>query len=232
LTLLDFTWLYLNIHRMIHFIYVSLSAAARNFSVSGNLHSVSKFIFYCAVLYYTLPCFSLHNTLHFTYVFTMLFFTQHTSFYLREILSSHVKGLFCRISSLLYGFFAKETYHLKDTQCIVLTWDSQQPREISQSRKTRIQPWRPVWHDFFEYAWHDSLTCVTRPIHLCDMTHPYVWMTFLYVWHESCICVTWLSHVCDGTYFEFTYVTWLIHLCHETCSYVWHDSSIYVTGLF
>jgi len=136
-TLLDFTWLDLTLleytrYDSLHLL--SFSEAARNFSVSGNLYSVLIFIFLlcCTLLY-----------------FTILFFTPHTSLSLRETLSSHAIGLFCRTSFLLYGFFAKETYHLKDTQFIVLTWDSQQPREISQSRKTRIQPWRPVWHDFF-----------------------------------------------------------------------------------
>jgi len=46
---------------------------------------------------------------------------------------------------------------------------------------------------------------VTWLIHMCDMTHSYVW-------HDSFICVTWLIHMCDMTH-----------------SYVWHDSWRYVT---
>ena len=34
---------------------------------------------------------------------------------------------------------------------------------------------------------------VTWLIHICDMTHSYVW-------HDSFICVTWLIHVCDVTH--------------------------------
>ena len=34
--------------------------------------------------------------------------------------------------------------------------------------------------------WHDSFTCVTWLIHMCDMTHSHVW-------HDSFICVQWLS---------------------------------------
>jgi len=41
-------------------------------------------------------------------------------------------------------------------------------------------------------------------IHMCDMTHSYVW-------HDSFICVTWLIHMCDMTH-----------------SYVWHASFISV----
>ena len=55
-----------------------------------------------------------------------------------------------------------------------------------------------VRHNCFIY------TCVTWPIHTCDMTH-------LYVWHDSFICVIWLIHMCDMTH-----------------SYVWHDSFICV----
>jgi len=63
---------------------------------------------------------------------------------------------------------------------------------------------------------------VTWLIHMCDMTHSYVW-------HDSFICVTWLIHMCDKTHSyvwhdSFICVTWLIHMCDMTHSYVWHDS--------
>jgi len=43
----------------------------------------------------------------------------------------------------------------------------------------------------YSYVWHDSesFMCVTRIIHINDMTHSYVWYD---VWHDSFICVTWL----------------------------------------
>ena len=44
--------------------------------------------------------------------------------------------------------------------------------------------------------------CVTWRIHMCDMTHSYVW-------HVAFICVTWRIYVCDMTH-----------------SYVWHDALI------
>ena len=63
------------------------------------------------------------------------------------------------------------------------------------------------WQDEIS-VWHDSFICVTRLIHLCDMTQPSVW-------HDSFICVTCL-----------------IHLCDMTRSSLWHDSIICVTGPF
>ena len=75
----------------------------------------------------------------------------------------------------------------------------------------------------------DSVMCVTRLIHMCDMTHSYVR-------HDSFICVTWLIHMCDMTHSyvwhdSFICVTWLIHMCDMTHSYVWHDSFIFATWL-
>jgi len=58
----------------------------------------------------------------------------------------------------------------------------------------------------------------------CDMTHP---------------CVTWLIHMCGMTHFyvwhdSFLCVTWRIHMCgHDmTHSYVWYNSSMSVTWIF
>jgi len=76
------------------------------------------------------------------------------------------------------------------------------------------------------YVWHDSFICVTWLIHMCDMTHSYVWRdvficvndSFICV-NDSFICVTWLVHMCE----------WLIHTCDMTRSYVWHDSFVRVT---
>ena len=68
-----------------------------------------------------------------------------------------------------------------------------------------------------------NLTCVTWLIHMCDMTHSYVW-------HDSFIFVTWLIHICDMTHLyvwpdSFIRVTWLIHTCDMTYSYLRHDHS-------
>jgi len=40
--------------------------------------------------------------------------------------------------------------------------------------------------------WHDSFTCVTWLISICDMTHSHVW-------HDLLVHVTWLISICDMT---------------------------------
>jgi hypothetical protein len=69
--------------------------------------------------------------------------------------------------------------------------------------------------------WHDSIVCVARLIHTCDMTF---------------ICVTWLIPMCDMTHSyvwrdSFISVIWLMHACDMTHSYVWQDSRIQMTWL-
>jgi len=48
------------------------------------------------------------------------------------------------------------------------------------------------------YVWHDI--CVAWLIHMCGMTHPYVW-------HDSSICVAWLIHMCGMTH---------PYVCHDS----------------
>ena len=61
---------------------------------------------------------------------------------------------------------------------------------------------------------------VTWLIHMCDMTH-------LYMWHDSLICATWLIHVSDMTHSHVWHDT--RHVCDMTYWYVWHDVLICVT---
>jgi len=51
-------------------------------------------------------------------------------------------------------------------------------------------------------AWvrHDSSMCVTKVIHVCDVTHLRVWQNL------------------------FSCVTWLIHMCHKIHSSIWNDA--------
>jgi len=74
--------------------------------------------------------------------------------------------LFCRISSLLQGSFAKETYNLKE------------PTSLAFS----------MWDVTRQYVRHDSFICVTRLFHMCDMTHAYVW-------HDAFMWLAWLIHM-------------------------------------
>ena len=122
-----------------------------------------------------------------------------------------------------------------------------------------LDPWLPSRHFYrwfvtciyihvytheAECRGHDSFMCVTRLIHVCDMTHLYVscdgsyeWhVSSMYVWYDAFMRVIWLIHVCDVTHAyewhdSFACVTWLIHMCGMNHSYVWHDSFICVTWL-
>jgi len=97
----------------------------------------------------------------------------------------------------------------------------------------------PEWNQSYTrdmthlHVWHDSFTCVSWFLHMCDVTHPYMS-------RDSFVCMAWLIHTC---------VTWLLHVWHDsficetwlscvtqTCilqtySNVWHNSSIHVTWL-
>jgi len=105
----------------------------------------------------------------------------------------------------------------------------------------RLLLWRDVWHDSsicvtrlihmcdttHPYVWHDSSICVTRLIHLCDTTHPYVW-------HASFICAmetvdfiyVYMQHICMYIHtFKYVHVCIYIHIIHlqSTTSCSWPD---------
>jgi len=78
-------------------------------------------------------------------------------------------------------------------------------------------------------VWHDSFTCVTWLIHMCDMTHSHVG-------RDAFIRATCLIHVRDDynsrglhVWHDSTRVTWL-NRCDMT-QQVWHDSPVCVTWL-
>jgi len=60
---------------------------------------------------------------------------------------------------------------------------------------------------------------VTRLIHICDITHSYVWhdscICVPYMWHDSCIYVTWLIHMCDTTHIWMHSNAFIRHVTHE-----------------
>jgi len=112
-----------------------------------------------------------------------------------------------------------------------------------------------VWHDAFIRVTYASFICVTYVtchtyewgfvylgaeaclidmwgIHMCVMTHSYVWC----VTCASFICVTWCIHMwgihmCVMTHSYMWRVTWRIPMCDMMHSYVWHDAFIFVTYL-
>jgi len=71
------------------------------------------------------------------------------------------------------------------------------------------------------YVWHDAWICVTWLIDMCVMTHSCMW-------HDSLIRVTWLVRVCDTAY---VYVVrgWFVRAM--THLYVWRGSFVCVTCL-
>jgi len=62
--------------------------------------------------------------------------------------------------------------------------------------------WNHDLHLCVEYVWRDSFTCVTWPLHMCDMTPSHVQ-------HDSFACATWLIFYVRQD--SFTSVTWLSH---------------------
>ena len=90
---------------------------------------------------------------------------------------------------------------------------------------------------FISWTWLTQLLCRCF-IHMCDMTHPYVWpihvcdVAHSYVWRDSFICVTRLIHlqVSSRERAELCHV-WLIHMCDMAHSYVWHDLFIGMTWI-
>jgi len=107
------------------------------------------------------------------------------------------------------------------------------------------------------YACHMStIKCVTWLVHMCDMTHSYVWhdsfirVTWLipYMWHDTFINMNesaqtnLLCHTPVALYAghmsTIKCVTWLIHVWHDSfirvtwlIPYMWHDTFICVTWL-
>jgi len=71
-----------------------------------------------------------------------------------------------------------------------------------------LSAWAPLLYIIHYYILY--CTCTTWLIHMCDMTHSYVW-------HDSFICVTWLIHMYDMAHSyvchdSFICATWLIHM--------------------
>jgi len=83
--------------------------------------------------------------------------------------------------------------------------------------------------------------CVTWLIHMCDVTHSYMWhdsfvrvtwrirtcdMTTSYVWHDVFICVIW--RIWCVQHESSTYVTWDWCICETWLIYTWDVTHLYV----
>ena len=119
-----------------------------------------------------------------------------------------------------------------------LVWGARVSRQLTVEETTRVwghsvknlPPPMCTHADRFivSYMWH-------RPfIHMCDMTHSYVW-------HDGFICVAWLVRMFDTTHFlrammhscgwldTFTRVTRLVHACPMTYSCIRTTSHVLST---
>jgi len=112
-----------------------------------------------------------------------------------------IKGLFCRISSLLQASFAKETYNLIDpTNCI-----------------------HPIWSmSVFMSIWHESSTDVTRLVQILCHTYEWVFAHICTMKHVSLhVNLTWTIDISDTTSREtlshiWTSLVTYIYMC-ESC---------------
>jgi len=131
-------------------------------------------------------------------------------------------GLFCRISSLLQGSFAKESYNFKKPTNRSHPICLQPPHSISSVAREGIF----TWHDVF--TWRKIFTYVASLMHIRDMTH-------VYVRHDPFICVTWLVHMCDMTHSYILYallaVVYALLIAklylRDMALYTWHDSHMW-----
>jgi len=113
-------------------------------------------------------------------------------------------------------------------------------RAASFPRRLRVcechtRVWVHLWMSRNEWVSHDKWISVTRLIHLCYMTHSYVWHSHMnkchttneWVSHDSFICATQMNESCVRV----TRVWVVVCECRTTHSFVLHDSFIRVKWL-
>ena len=166
-------------------------------------------------------------------------------------------GLFRRISSLLWGSFAKETYNFKEpTNRSHPIWHDSHKRHdsfislprTSFDRKTRMMLQFYVMNDWFVWDMTHSHIWETWLIHMRDTTCSYeTWLIHVrhdsFMWDMTHSCETWLIHVRhDSFMWDMTdsCETWLIHVRHD--SFMWdmthacdtthaHACTVFMTGV-
>jgi len=93
--------------------------------------------------------------------------------------------------------------------CIVTKWNDQPLPKIVISVACLIH----VCDMTHSYVWHVSFMCATWLIHMCGMSHSCVR-------HDSFICMTRLIHVCDQTHADMT------HMSHSATWEYFHKTII------
>jgi len=97
----------------------------------------------------------------------------------------------------------------------------------SWTNQRAINPWIPAWclHYYcaswlihicdmtHSYVWHDTFIRVARFVHMCALTHSYVW-------HDPFICVTCLIHMWDVTQSHHTSLRYAWVMSHTSMSHV------------
>ena len=89
------------------------------------------------------------------------------------------------------------------------------------------------------HVWHDTCTCVTWRIYVCETTHSYT-TCLIHISHVSFMChdsITWVTWIIDIWHSSFircdmthSYTTCLIHISHVSFTYDttysrgWHDA--------
>ena len=97
-------------------------------------------------------------------------------------------------------------------------WDLQQ-----KHLKQQFIHLRDVNHS---YIWHGRFICITWCIDMYEPVH-------LHVWHNTSMRLTCPMHTCDLTH-DYVWLThtWFSHICAMTVSYVSYDSFICETRLW
>jgi len=78
-------------------------------------------------------------------------------------------------------------------QCVAVCCSVLQCAAVCCSMLQCIRGRGSIWDVYEANTVTNTFLSVTWLVHICDMTHSYVW-------HDSFICVTWLIHLCDVTH--------------------------------
>jgi len=144
-------------------------------------------------------------------------------------------GLFCRISSLLWGSFANETYKIKKIILLRSLLMVATPSDMSDGYSTYTHI---LFKCVMSHIFYPNVSCHTYGIWLCHITHltyvcrsypirmshgthvPFEWvMAHMYPSNESChTCTLRMSHVTHITYKWVTSQIFHMNASRHTCN--------------